>query len=500
MEFLEQVARYGVLLLYFAILVVLSVYGTHRWYLLHLYYRHRHDNLRPQRPLTALSRVTVQIPLFNEMYVARRVIDAVSRLDYPRELLEIQVLDDSTDETSTVVAREVRRHRERGVDIVHLHRTNRAGFKAGALAVGLRVAKGELVAVFDADFTPASDFLRRLVPHFADPGVGMVQARWGHLNSDHSALTRVQAMLLDGHFIVEHTARNRSGRFFNFNGTAGIWRKRCIEDAGGWQHDTLTEDLDLSYRAQLLGWRFVYVPEVVAPAELPVEMGAFKAQQHRWAKGSIQTARKLLPKILRSDQSFAVKSEAVFHMTANIAYVLMLALAVLVVPAVWLRRDIATWMIAAVDLPLFAMSSVSVVAFYITAHREARGTLRSTGRFVPFLMAVGIGLCVNNARAVIEALLGRASDFRRTPKYNLQPGESVGARRYRGRVSLDTAAEAALAIYFGAAVAMAIAHSLWGSLPFLLLFEIGFAYTAVITLVQSVHAVRPRPPVRATTA
>ena len=481
----ETIARWGVVALYFGVLSVLSLYGAHRWYLIWLYHRHRNDRAKPQQRFDELPPLTVQLPLFNEMYVARRLIDAVCALDYPRDRLEVQVLDDSTDETTAIVAEAVERWRAAGVQIVHLHRTVRTGFKAGALDAGLRVARSELVAVFDADFVPRPDFARELVDHFSDPGVGMVQARWGHLNPDYSVLTRVQSMFLDGHFVIEHTARNRSGRFFNFNGTAGIWRRRCIEEAGGWQHDTLTEDLDLSYRAQLCGWRFVFLLDHVAPAELPVEMSAFKSQQHRWAKGSIQTARKLLPRILRSRLPLGVKLESTVHLTANVGYVLMVALALLVVPAIWVRREIAPWLILVVDLPLFTMSTLSVAAFYLVAQREARGSWKGILRWVPFLMAIGIGLSINNARAVIEAALGRPSDFKRTPKYNLGHGETLAARRYRVAVNRDTWIELALTIWFAVAVGGAIALRLWGALPFLLLFEIGYGYTAISTLLQS---------------
>ncbi len=293
---------------YFFVLIVLAAYGWHRYYLVYLYMRHRDRQPQPGPQLDPLPVVTIQLPLYNEMYVADRLIDTVCEIDYPRELLEIQVLDDSTDETRGIAELAVRRRAAQGFDIRYYHRTDRTGYKAGALEAGLKVARGEFVAIFDADFIPTSDFLQRLMPHFADPKVGMVQARWGHINQDYSLLTRIQAILLDAHFVLEHGGRNRSGRFFNFNGTAGIWRRSAIADAGGWQHDTLTEDLDLSYRAQLRGWRFVFVPDVIAPAEVPVEMNAFKSQQHRWAKGSIQTCRKLLPTILRAKVPLAVKA------------------------------------------------------------------------------------------------------------------------------------------------------------------------------------------------
>jgi cellulose synthase/poly-beta-1,6-N-acetylglucosamine synthase-like glycosyltransferase len=485
------IVRFGVLALYFGSLLVLTAYGAHRWYLIALYFRHRRRDTRPTVGFSSLPRITVQLPLYNELYVAKRLLDAVCALDYPRERLEIQVLDDSTDETTALVAKLVAERRAQGFHISHLHRTDRSGFKAGALEAGQRVAKGEFIAVFDADFAPRPDFARKLVQHFADPEVGMVQARWGHMNPGHSALTRVQSMFLDGHFVIEHTARNRSGCFFNFNGTAGIWRKRCIVDAGGWQHDTLTEDLDLSYRAQMRGWKFVFLPDHVAPAELPVEMGAFKSQQHRWAKGSIQTAKKLLPKILRSDLPLRVKLESVVHLTANVGYVLMVILALLVVPADLLRAEISPWMIAAIDLPLFMLSSLSVAAFYLVAQSQALGSWRGILRWVPFLMAVGIGLSINNSRAVLEAVRGRQSAFLRTPKYNLTEGETLRTRRYRGKINRDTLIELALAIYFAVAIGAVAALGLWGAVPFLLLFLVGYAYTAVSTLVQSAQRRRP---------
>jgi cellulose synthase/poly-beta-1,6-N-acetylglucosamine synthase-like glycosyltransferase len=315
-----------ILVSYFFVLSILAVYGWHRYYLVYLYMRHKDSQPAEPAALDPLPVVTVQLPIYNEMYVADRLIDAVCRLDYPPELLEIQVLDDSTDETCEIAELAVRRNAAQGIDIKYFHRDDRAGYKAGALEAGLRIARGRFVAIFDADFLPGADFLHRLLPHFGDDGVGMVQARWGHINQDYSLLTKIQSILLDGHFVLEHGARNRSGRFFNFNGTAGIWRRDAIDSAGGWQHDTLTEDLDLSYRAQLLGWKFVFLPDVVSPAEVPVEMNAFKSQQHRWAKGSIQTCRKLLPQILQADLPPQVKAEAFFHLTANFNYLLMVAL------------------------------------------------------------------------------------------------------------------------------------------------------------------------------
>jgi len=284
---------------YFFVLIILAVYGWHRYYLVYLYMRNRDKEPKAQPPLDPLPVVTIQLPLYNEMYVADRLIASVGAIEYPRQLLEIQVLDDSSDETRSIAELAVRRLAAQGVDIKYYHRVDRVGYKAGALEAGLKVARGEFIAIFDADFIPTADFLTQLMPHFTDAKVGMVQARWGHINQDYSLLTKIQAILLDGHFILEHGGRNRGGRFFNFNVTAGIWRREAIYDAGGWQHDTLTEDLDLSYRAQLQGWGIVYLPDLVCPAELPVVISGFKSQQRRWAKGSIQTARKLLPRVLK---------------------------------------------------------------------------------------------------------------------------------------------------------------------------------------------------------
>ncbi len=301
---------------YFVLMVVLAFYGLHRYQLVWLYYRHRKNATHePPTHFAELPFITIQLPLFNEQYVVDRLIDAVCNLDYPRDRLEIQVLDDSTDETRRVAAAIVERYRDgfngEPQPIVYIHRTNRHGYKAGALDHGLKTAKGELVAIFDADFIPPRDWLMRVVHHLADPGIGMVQTRWTHLNRDYSFLTQVSAILLDGHFILEHGGRSRARVFFNFNGTAGMWRRRAIEEAGGWQHDTLTEDTDLSYRAQLVGWRFKYLQDVECPAELPIEMTAFKTQQARWAKGLIQTAKKILPRVFRADLPFHIKARGV---------------------------------------------------------------------------------------------------------------------------------------------------------------------------------------------
>ncbi|NOT44332.1 MAG: glycosyltransferase [Acidobacteria bacterium] len=475
----------SILATYFFVLVVLAVYGWHRYYLVYQYMRHRDEEPVPAGQLEQLPRVTIQLPIYNEMYVADRLIDAVARIDYPRELLQVQVLDDSTDETTGVAQRAVRRHAAQGLDIVYLHRTDRSGYKAGALEAGLASASGELVAIFDADFVPTEDFLRRTVPFFADRQVGMVQARWGHINEDYSLLTKIQAILLDGHFVLEHGARNRAGMFFNFNGTAGIWRRTTIQDAGGWQHDTLTEDLDLSYRAQLRGWRFVFLKDLVAPAEVPVEMNSFKSQQHRWAKGSIQTCRKLLPRILQADLPRRVKVEAFFHLTANFNYPLMCVLSVLMAPAMVIRYNMGWYEMLLIDVPLFFAATASVANFYMVCQRELHDDWTRRLKYLPFLMSIGIGLAVNNTRAVFEALFNRQSEFARTPKYRIEgAGDEWVGKKYRQSFLVQPLIELGLGLYFTATVFYALANGIYGTLPFLMLFQIGFLYTGLLSIVQ----------------
>src|SRR5687767_7239692 len=378
-----------ILVSYFFVLSILAVYGWHRYYLVYLYMRHKDSQPIEPVALDPLPVVTIQLPIYNEMYVADRLIEAVCRLDYPRDLLEIQILDDSTDETCEIAELAVRRHAAHGIDIKYFHRSDRTGYKAGALEAGLQVARGSYIAIFDADFLPQPDFLHRLLPHFADPKVGMVQARWGHINQDYSLLTKIQSILLDGHFVLEHGGRNRAGHFFNFNGTAGIWRREAIGDAGGWQHDTLTEDLDLSYRAQLRGWRFVFLGDHVAPAELPVEMNGFKSQQFRWAKGSIQTFLKLMPQILRSPYPRKIKAEAFFHLSANFNYPLMCVLSVLMAPSMIIRYNMGWYEMLLIDIPLFIAATASVANFYMVCQRELYPqTWTDRLKYLPFLMSI----------------------------------------------------------------------------------------------------------------
>ena len=520
---LSNIFVYGTLAFYFSVLVAVAIYGLHRYVLVYLYCKHRNRVHKPAERLETLPRVTVQLPMFNEDLVAERIIEAACRLDWPRDRLEIQVLDDSTDHSALIAEEAVRAWSERGLDIKYLHRTDRTGYKAGALAEGMKKATGEFIAIFDADFVPPADLLYNVIPHFCDDKIGMVQVRWDHLNRDASLLTKGQAIFLDGHFVIEHTARNRSGRFMHFNGTAGVWRKSTIDDAGGWQHDTLTEDLDLSYRAQLKGWQFVYLPQFAAPAELPPEMIAFKQQAHRWTKGSMQTAIKLLPRILKSRTlPYSIKNEAFFHLTNTVVYPLMVILTLLMYPAFILAEaplkdhPLAHWLFG---LTLFVLATCSASTFFVFAQAELFG--RKTGWktvvYLPFIMALGVGLSLNNTRAVLEAIwTGRQykkggknvhNEFVRTPKY-----ATNGAVRSRfitdnlrdtieRRKAEDSAAaprrsniwtlnklmlpiiEIAFGIYMSCYIFISVKYNYAViSVPFLLIFAFGYLYVGLSSL------------------
>jgi cellulose synthase/poly-beta-1,6-N-acetylglucosamine synthase-like glycosyltransferase len=475
------------LLPYFAVMIVLAIYGVHRYTMCYLYFKYRkNDKPIPPRHFDELPSVTVQLPIFNEQFVIDRLIDAVCSMDYPREKLEIQVLDDSTDETQQVAADIVARYAALGHPIVYIHRSNRYGFKAGALDAGLKVAKGEFVAIFDADFVPPPDWLMNVIHHFAEPQIGMVQTRWTHLNRNYSMLTQIEAILLDGHFVLEHGARFRSGDFFNFNGTAGMWRIQAISDGGGWQHDTLTEDTDLSYRSQLAGWKFKYLPHIECPAELPIEMTAFKTQQARWAKGLIQTSIKVLPKIFRSDVPTRIKVEAVYHLTANLSYPLMVIMSALLVPAMICRFYQGWFQMLIIDVPLFTASSFSIAVFYVMSQRELfpKSWMR-TFLYLPFLMALGIGLTVTNTKAVMEALFGIKSAFVRTPKYAVaKKGEKSHAAKYRKRLVLAPWIELLLGAWFFLAILYTFSNHNYFTAPFLILFVIGYWYTGLMSLLQ----------------
>ena len=474
---------------YFLVMIVLSIYGIHRYTMCYQYFKYK-KNYNPNPPMhfDELPRVTIQLPMFNEQFVIDRLIEAVCAMEYPREKLEIQVLDDSIDETQQVAADIVARYAALGHPIVYIHRDNRHGYKAGALDEGLKVAKGEFVAIFDADFVPPTDWIMKVIHHFAEPGVGLVQTRWTHINRDYSLLTQIEAILLDAHFVIEHGSRVRTGEFFNFNGTAGMWRRQAIVDGGGWQHDTLTEDTDLSYRSQMAGWQFKYLPEVECPSELPIEMSAFKTQQARWAKGLIQVSIKLLPEIFssKSKMSRRNKIESVYHLTANIAYPLMVVMTALLVPSMICRFYQGWFQMLLIDVPLFTASTASIAVFYALSQRELfPKTWMKTLLYLPMLMAIGIGLTVTNTKAVMEALFGMKSAFVRTPKFRVtKKGEKSQANKYRKRLVLAPWIEMLLGAWFMAAILYTFSNHNYFTAPFLILFVVGFWYTGLMSLLQ----------------
>ncbi|MDZ7344706.1 MAG: glycosyltransferase family 2 protein [candidate division KSB1 bacterium] len=486
---MDIIVEYGVLVVYFISLAILFVFGAHGYVMVYLYNKYRHDKDETPMPLLKYPKVTVQLPIFNEVYVIERLIRSVCEMDYPRHLLEIQVLDDSTDETTIVAERWVKHYQDQGYSIALLHRDQRIGFKAGALREGLAKASGEFIAIFDADFIAPKDFLQRTLPYFDDPKVGVLQSRWGHLNFDYSLLTRLQAIGLDGHFVVEQTARNRAGYFINFNGTAGVWRRECIIDAGNWSADTLTEDLDLSYRAQLRGWKFKFLPKLVCPSEVPAEIGGVKSQQFRWTKGAMETAKKILPLVWQSRWPLTLKFQSTVHLTNNLVFPFILIVGLLNLPLVWIKNQSVRE-----HTLYFAIISVFVLAFfgsflmYLTAQREIYPDWRRRILYFPLFMAGSMGLSVNNTCAIIEGLFNRRSDFLRTPKYRLESAEDsfIHKKYYRchaaWRLSMRTGfGEGLLALYCLLGVAMAIYYQEIAAIPFQGLYGFGYGFIAYLS-------------------
>jgi cellulose synthase/poly-beta-1,6-N-acetylglucosamine synthase-like glycosyltransferase len=478
---------WAMLIPYFTVLGILSIYGMHRYEIIRTYFKHRKKAVtEPAGRFEQLPPVTIQLPIYNERYVVERLIDEAVKIEYPKGLLQIQVLDDSTDDTAPFAEALVERYQALGYPIEYHHRSNRYGFKAGALQEGLKTATGEFVAVFDADFCPPSDFVLRTIHFFADGKVGVVQTRWSYFNRDYNFLTEVEAMMLDGHFILEHGARSRAGHFINFNGTAGMLRKAMIEDAGGWQHDTLTEDTDLSYRAQLKGWRFVYLPGLDCPSELPVEMHGFQVQQSRWAKGLTQVAKKLLPAILRAPIPRRTKVEAFLHLTPNISYPLMIVVSALMLPVMIVRFYMGPFQMLYLDLPLIVASFWSISLFYVVAHRELHPkNWKRSILLLPMLIAVGVGLTIINTRAVLEALFGVQTAFARTPKYAVGDRPvNLEVKKYRRRSGWLPYAEIAIGAYFVGMIVFAIQTYNYFAIPFLALFVFGYWWAGFGTLYQ----------------
>jgi cellulose synthase/poly-beta-1,6-N-acetylglucosamine synthase-like glycosyltransferase len=489
----------ALLVLYFAALTFILMYSVVQVHLAILYTRFQrtrkaiHEALPAMAKAESWPRVTVQLPIFNELYVVERLIDAVAAFEYPRELLEVQILDDSTDETVEIAARKVAEWKAMGLDIVHVHRKNRQGFKAGALKEGLVIAKGEFIAIFDADFLPHPDFLRKTIPHFQDPQIGVVQTRWEHINRNYSILTRLQAFALDAHFSVEQQGRNSKGYFINFNGTAGVWRRTAIDDAGGWESDTLTEDLDLSYRAQLKGWKFKFLENLDSPAELPAAMGAVKSQQFRWTKGAAETARKNLGKVLLAKLPFGTKVHATFHLLNSMLFVCIVLNAVLSVPLVFLHQHnpfIAKMMEYA---SIFSASMLALVLFFWVSRRNREGGRGAMGflRFLatfPVFLCVTMGLSLHNAIATMEGYLGRKTPFIRTPKFALTDGKEAWKNRTHylsRRISPITILEGLMLLYFGFGVAMEIFYSSYGMFPFHVMLIFGYGVVFYFSLRHS---------------
>ncbi len=485
-----DVFDWTIIILYFSILTLLAILGVYRLRMVYQFWRYRNIKPQPMRAFAAdeMPPITVQLPLFNELYVVERLLGSVTQLDYPRHLLEIQVLDDSTDETVGIASAAVEKYKAEGFDIQYIHRTDRTGFKAGALENGLKLAKGKLVAVFDADFMPKPDCLRKMVDYFSDERIGMVQMRWGHINANYSLLTRIQEILLDGHFVVEQMSRNRTGAFFNFNGTAGMWRREAIEWSGGWQHDTLTEDTDLSFRAQLMGWKFVYLLDEDVPAELPVDMNAFKVQQRRWAKGLVQVGLKLMPRIWKHPKlSLQQKTELFFRLFGNCAAMLMIVLSLLHIPVLIVRFNQGFFHMLLLDVPLMLFATASVVSFYGTSINYRYPNEKWRFWLIPLAMAIGIGMVFSNTKAVLEALFGIKSGFVRTPKYKVENAKDSWlqvATKYRRKKGWLPVLELLFALYFVGAVAYAIRSNIYATVPFLLIFLVGYGFVAIMSIFQ----------------
>ncbi|MCB2204778.1 glycosyltransferase family 2 protein [bacterium] len=472
-------------------LSILFLFGSHGFVMIYYYFKNRDKRPVGRSSMDELPNVTVQLPVYNELYVVERLIDAVCALDYPKDKLEIQVLDDSNDETVEVVASAVEAKVAAGFDIVQVRRENRVGFKAGALRHGMAIAKGEFIAIFDADFVPRPNFLLDTLRHFTNDRIGMVQTRWEHLNNEFSLLTRAQGIALDGHFVIEQQVRNKSGFFINFNGTAGVWRRSCIEDAGNWEDDTLTEDLDLSYRAQLKGWNFIFLNDVTSPAELPSEINALKSQQFRWTKGAIETSKKILPRVWKSKLPLRVKLQSTVHLTNNLVFPFILLTGILNVPLVFIKSTGRHETFFAF-MSIFVLAFISSFLFYLYSQKDVYTDWKKRIFLFPLFMSGSMGFSVNNTRAVLEGLFNRKSAFIRTPKFRIENEKDTWKnKKYRAstKISLYVVFEIVLALY----CSVGVVASLWfleiAALPFQLLFFLGFGLVGYLSIR---HALSPQ--------
>ncbi len=471
---------------YFVALLILFVFGLHGFVMLFYHRKYKEVKHEPKPDFKCDANVTIQLPLYNELYVVERLINTICKIDYPKDKFEIQVLDDSTDETVSIAARVVEEKRKEGFDISHIQRKNRDGFKAGALKEGLKIAKGEYIAIFDADFIPQKDFLKKTLSFFTNENVGMVQTRWEHLNGDYSILTKAQALALDGHFVIEQSVRNKAGFFINFNGTGGVWRKDCIENSGNWHADTLTEDLDLSYRAQLNGWKFIFLKDFTSPAELPSEINALKTQQFRWTKGAIETAKKILPQLWRSKVPLRIKLQGTFHLTNNFVFPFILLAAILNVPLVFVKNSGSHELYFAV-MSVFVLAFISSFMFYLYSQKDIHPDWRKRIVLFPLFMAGSMGFAINNSRAVFEGLMNRKSEFVRTPKFKLvgEDGSWMDKKYLNNKLGLAVIVETIMAVYCFIGVASSIYFLEIAVLPFQLLFFIGFSYVSITSIRHS---------------
>jgi len=475
-----------ILILYFLSLSVLFAFGIHGLFILY-YYRKTHAKNHPNEKMPDdIPFVTIQLPLYNESTVVERLIESVSQIEYPRNKLEIQVLDDSTDESGAINKEIVNNYKEKGFNINYIHRSNREGFKAGALKYGLDFSQGEFIAIFDADFVPNPNFLMKTIPHFNNSEIGMVQTRWEHLNEEYSFLTKAQALALDGHFVLEQQVRNKAGFFINFNGTAGVWRKSCIYDAGNWESDTLTEDLDLSYRAQLKGWKFRFLNDVTSPAELPADIGALKTQQFRWTKGAVETGIKMLPKVFNAKLPLKLKLESFVHLSSNIVFPIIVLVAILNVPIVIIKNSVTGLDTYYSLMSIFVLASISTFLFYTFAQKAIHLDWRRRLLLFPIFLAGSMGFAINNTKAVFEALIGKKSEFSRTPKTGIVGKEKVAVKQSgRTKFSFVLLFEILLTLYFIVGIAISIRYLEIAAIPFQLMFLMGFGTVGWMTLKQT---------------
>ncbi|MDP3940248.1 MAG: glycosyltransferase family 2 protein [Deltaproteobacteria bacterium] len=490
---------YPLFAVYGLAVILLFLYGVNSYYLVYQFVKNRRRSEQNDEAVVReywndksyenLPLVTIQLPIYNEQYVVERLIRSACNIDYAPGKVEIQVLDDSTDETKDLVVKIVDRYREMGHDVHHITRPTREGYKAGALKFGMERCRGEFIAIFDADFMPPKDFLYKTVPYFSNPKIGLVQTRWSHVNADYSFLTLAQSLGIDGHFVVEQAGRAWGNLFMNFNGTAGIWRKETIESAGGWQADTLTEDMDLSYRAQLAGWKMHFLHNVCTPAEIPVDINAFKSQQHRWAKGSIQTAKKILPMLFSTDEPLRRKVQAVVHMTHYMVHPLMVTVALLSIPMLRYFEINFTPLAFGLLVFLLLIATTGPSSLYMFSQRTLNPeNWRRKIAFIPALMFIGTGIALSNTKAVLEALFNRPSEFVRTPKLNiLMKGDKVDDRKYRMPLRPVFLLELLMGAYCFAGFLLYLDSGKYLIGPFLAIYTVGFTYTGIMSILHSIQ-------------